>query len=65
MSSGGCSGQLAIVSRVAAALVFRTDFTWGIALAAVAALGWAGVFVTWSMRHGRWYGMPRADGRPG
>lgn len=33
------------------------------ALVAAAAIGWAGVFVAWSARHGRWYGLPR-EGRP-
>jgi len=30
-----------------------------------AALGWLVVAATWALRHGRWLGQPRADGRPG
>lgn len=35
------------------------------ALLAGTALAWAGVCVAWGLRYGRWYGTPRADGRPG
>lgn len=30
-----------------------------------AALAWAGVAGAWALRYGRWFGLPRADGRPG
>ncbi len=35
------------------------------ALLALAALVWAAATLAWSLRYGRWYGTPRADGRPG
>lgn len=30
-----------------------------------AAIAWAAVLTAWALRYGRWYGRPRADGRPG
>lgn len=35
----------------------------GVLLAAAAA-GWLAIAATWTLRHGRWLGQPRADGRP-
>jgi uncharacterized protein involved in response to NO len=35
------------------------------ALLAIAALAWAVVAGGWALRYGRWFGGPRADGRPG
>ena len=34
-------------------------------LLAIAALAWAVVAIGWALRYGRWFGRPRADGRPG
>jgi uncharacterized protein involved in response to NO len=34
-------------------------------LLAIAALAWAVVAAGWALRYGRWFGWPRADGRPG
>lgn len=51
--------QITIVARLCAALVPSGTLT------AVAASGWAGVCLAWSARYGRWFGTPRADGRPG
>jgi uncharacterized protein involved in response to NO len=53
--------QLAVVARVLAALwpAAAVPFT------VLAALAWAGCMVAWALRYGRWYGTPRADGRPG
>lgn len=55
--------QLAALARVSAALA--ADAALAPALLAAAALGWAGVGLAWALRHGRWWGLPRADGRPG
>ena len=30
-----------------------------------AGLAWMGVALVWAVRHGRWLGSPRLDGRPG
>lgn len=53
--------QGAVVMRLAAAL--------GPASAAPylpwAGLAWLGVALSWALRHGRWLGSPRLDGRPG
>jgi uncharacterized protein involved in response to NO len=57
--------QLAIVARLAAAFVLPASLPWGLALVGTAALGWAGVAVAWGLRHLRWYGTPRPDGRGG
>jgi uncharacterized protein involved in response to NO len=37
----------------------------GAILLPVAAAGWLAVAATWALRHGRWLGQPRADGREG
>lgn len=52
--------QAAVASRVAAAL-------WPAAalLLDAAALAWAAVAMAWFLRHGRWAGQPRVDGKPG
>ena len=57
--------QLAIVARLAAALLREASAPWSLALIAAAAVGWAGVCLAWGARHGRWYGTPRPDGRAG
>ena len=53
--------QAAVVMRLAAAI--------GPAAAPLllpwAALAWLGVALVWALRHGRWLGLPRQDGRPG
>jgi uncharacterized protein involved in response to NO len=53
--------QCAIALRIVAEL-------WNagaVALTVAAALGWAGCVLAWAVRYGRWFGTPRADGRPG
>jgi uncharacterized protein involved in response to NO len=53
--------QVAVVSRVAAAL-------WPASAGPLTMLGvlaWAAATVGWALRYGRWFGRPRADGRPG
>lgn len=57
--------QVAVAVRVAAALqsslgVDGSDVSMGLA-----ALGWAACCAAWALRYGRWYGRPRADGKPG
>jgi len=53
--------QLVTVLRVAA-----TVPAWpGQPLLLAAALLWAGLLLTWGMRHAYWYGCLRADGRAG
>lgn len=53
--------QVAVLLRVIAALwpAASTPFT----LLAIAA--WSVATIGWSIRYGRWFGRPRADGRPG
>ncbi|MCW7540728.1 NnrS family protein [Aquabacterium sp. A7-Y] len=53
--------QLAAAARVGAAL-WPASAT---GLMVVAALAWAACMAAWSLRHVRWYGRPRPDGRPG
>lgn len=53
--------QVAVVTRVAAAL-WPEGAGW---LLPLAALAWCAVAVPWALRHGRWLGEPRPDGRPG
>ncbi|HET8744889.1 MAG TPA: NnrS family protein [Ramlibacter sp.] len=53
--------QVTVVARLLAALWPSAAF---VALP-VAAAGWLIVAGTWALRHGRWLGEPRADGRPG
>ncbi len=55
--------QLAIVARLAAALLPAFGIDWGPALLAASALAWAGLCVAWSVRYGYWYGTPRPDGQ--
>jgi uncharacterized protein involved in response to NO len=57
--------QLVAVVRVAAGVLAATGFAAVHPLVASAAIGWAGVALAWGLRLGRWYGSPRADGRPG
>ena len=52
--------QLAVLLRIAGAVPGAPG--WPIP---VAALLWAAVMGAWGLRHGDWYGRPRADGRPG
>jgi uncharacterized protein involved in response to NO len=53
--------QAAVLLRVAAALWPEGP----VALLPLAALAWAACMVGWAVRYGRWFGRPRADGRPG
>jgi len=53
--------QVAVVLRLAAEL-WRAGSP---ALLALAAIVWAAATLAWALRYGRWYGSPRADGRPG
>jgi len=53
--------QLAVVLRLVAALAPAASARW----LPWAALAWLGVAGVWAVRHGRWLGAPRADGRPG
>jgi uncharacterized protein involved in response to NO len=50
-----------------AAVLMRLLGAWWPAplLLAIAALAWAVVAAGWALRYGRWFGRPRADGRPG
>lgn len=57
--------QLAVVVRVAAGVAAPLGPGLAWPLLASAAVGWAGVCAAWALRYGRWYGLPRADGRPG
>jgi uncharacterized protein involved in response to NO len=57
--------QAAVFARVAAALLAAAAVDGAMALIAVAAVGWSAVCAAWALRYGRWYGTPRADGRPG
>ena len=52
--------QVAVLGRLVA--IFMPT---GAALAlSLSALAWLIVAVTWAVRHGRWLGLPRVDGRP-
>ena len=53
--------QFAVIARVGAALWPPATG----ALLAVAAVSWAVASGAWALRYARWYGTPRADGRPG
>ncbi len=52
--------QVATLLRMASTLPGVA--AWGLVLAAAV---WTGVMTTWGLRLMRWYGLPRADGRPG
>ena len=53
--------QAAVLLRLGAALWPAGP----VALLPLAALLWAACMVGWALRYGRWFGRPRADGRPG
>jgi uncharacterized protein involved in response to NO len=53
--------QVATLLRIAAAA--PTDLMLRLALAA--AVVWTTALGVWAVRYGRWYGLPRSDGRPG
>jgi uncharacterized protein involved in response to NO len=57
--------QLAVVVRLAAALLAGAPSAWATPLLSAAAIGWAGVCASWALRYGRRFGVPRTDGRPG
>ena len=53
--------QVAVLARLGAELLPVGTAWWTVA----AALLWALCVGGWAWRHGRWYGRPRVDGRPG
>ncbi|MCU7376125.1 NnrS family protein [Paucibacter sp. O1-1] len=53
--------QLAVLLRIAAALVAAARAA---PLLSAAALLWGAVCLGWTLRYGRWWGLPRADGHP-
>jgi uncharacterized protein involved in response to NO len=57
--------QAAALARVAAGMLAALGLQGAAPLLAAAALGWCVVCASWAFRHGRWFGTPRADGRPG
>lgn len=57
--------QAAALTRVAAGVLAALGMQGAMPLIAAAALGWCAVCAAWALRYGRWFGMPRADGRPG
>jgi uncharacterized protein involved in response to NO len=57
--------QLAVVVRVAAAMLAAAGIAAATPLMALAATAWGAVCIGWALRYGHWYGTPRADGRPG
>jgi uncharacterized protein involved in response to NO len=72
-SHGGRAQAIDRVARRLEAVLQATAFVrvlaalWPAAsglLLAAAAAGWLAIAATWALRHGRWLGQPRADGRP-
>ena len=57
--------QLAVLARLAGAVLVDSHPGVGEACILAAAMGWAGVCVAWGLRYGSWFGRPRPDGRPG
>jgi len=57
--------QAAVVARVVAGVLAAGGIAGAMSLIAAAAVTWGAVCVAWALRYGRWYGTPRADGRPG
>jgi uncharacterized protein involved in response to NO len=57
--------QAAVVARVGAGILAANGTPGAVPLLAAAAVAWCAAWATWAWRHGRWYGMPRVDGRPG
>jgi uncharacterized protein involved in response to NO len=57
--------QAAVVARVVAGVMSAAGVPGAMPLIAAAGLVWSSGCVAWSLRYGRWYGTPRADGRPG
>lgn len=53
--------QLAVVARLIAAVLPQ----YGAGILVVAALLWLAATGGWAIRYGRWYGVPRVDGKPG
>ena len=53
--------QVAVVMRLYGALEPTGSAMW----LRWAGAAWMGVALVWAIRHGRWLGLPRADGRPG
>jgi len=57
--------QAAVVARVVAGVLSASGVAGAMPLIAAAAVTWGVVCAAWALRYGRWYGTPRADGRPG
>ncbi|MBI3369252.1 MAG: NnrS family protein [Burkholderiales bacterium] len=57
--------QVAALARVVAAVLAANGSPGAMPLIATAAVVWSAVCITWAARYTRWYGTPRADGRPG
>ena len=57
--------QAAVLARVVAAVLAASGIEGAMSLIAAAAVAWCAVCAAWAIRYGRWYGRPRADGRPG
>ena len=57
--------QLAVLLRVVAGVLASAGAPAAGWLVTLAASAWAVACVAWALRYGRWYGTPRADGRPG
>ena len=57
--------QFVVLARVAAALSSGLSARASVILLLTAAVGWAAVCACWALRYGRWFGMPRCDGRAG
>jgi uncharacterized protein involved in response to NO len=57
--------QAAVLARVIAAVFSAAGIVGATPLIAAAAVGWSAVWAAWALRYGRWFGTPRADGRPG
>ncbi len=53
--------QLAVAMRLVAALAPSSSAQ----CLAWTGLAWLGIALVWAIRHGRWLGLPRMDGRPG
>jgi uncharacterized protein involved in response to NO len=57
--------QLAVLARVAAAVMSALWPVMATPLTLLAMQAWVAAMLAWAIRHARWYGRVRADGRPG
>jgi uncharacterized protein involved in response to NO len=57
--------QAAVLARVVAGMMAATGVGGAMTVIAAAAIAWGAACAAWALRYGRWYGMPRSDGRPG